>query len=185
MTTATERKIPPVLLENREIIFRNFSGLEGRFNNAGNRNFCVKLSDAEAERMLADGWNVKWLQPREEGDNPQAYLKIRVKYSDNPKAKPPRVILITKRGKTPLDESMINILDWAEITNVDLIFRGWAHGLVHGRDDMLAAYVNSIYVTIREDALEQKYADVPDSAQNSIAVHDENVIDEEKPPWEG
>ena len=168
-------KLQPIVLEDCRIIFRNFSGEEGRFNAKGNRNFNVLLDDDVAEAMLKDGWNVKYLQPREEGDLPQARLEVSVKYG---KGAPPRVILITSRGKTPLDESMINILDWAEIEHVDMIVRPYEWE-VSGKTGV-KAYLKSIYVTIREDELEKKYIDVPDSAASVITVHDDN----EKAPWE-
>jgi hypothetical protein len=168
----TRPRLQPVVLENRRIMFRNFSGEEGRFNAKGDRNFNVLLEDAEAEAMAADGWNVKWLQPREEGDLPQPRLEVSVKFGKIP----PRIILITSRGKTPLDESMINILDWAEIESVDMIIRPYEWE-VNGRSGV-KAYLKSIYVTIREDELELKYSDVPDSAVSSIPVSDEPG-----PPW--
>ena len=164
---AEERQLQPVVLEGRRILFRNFSGEEGRFNARGQRNFNVLLEDEEAEAMLADGWNVKYLQPREEGDKPQARLEVSVHFGRNP----PRIILITSRGKTPLDESMVSLLDWADIENVDMIVRPYEWE-VNGRRGV-KAYLKSIYVTIREDALELKYLDVPDSAAVAIMQHDE------------
>lgn len=165
-------RLQPVVLENCRIIFRNFSGEEGRFNNKGDRNFNVLLDDETAEAMLADGWKIKYLQPREEGDQPQARLEVAVKFGKVP----PRIILITSRGKTPLDESMVNILDWAEIETVDMIVRPYEWE-VNGKTGV-KAYLKSIYVTIREDELEKKYLDVPDSGQTAIVEQGEN------PPWE-
>lgn len=179
MTAPTRQRVPEVVIENCRILFRNFSGAEGKYNKAGDRNFCVLIDPETADAMSADGWYIRELQAREEGDLPQPYLKVKVKYGG--KGQPPRVILITSRGKTPLDESMVNILDWAEITNVDLIVRPY-HYDVSGRQG-ISAYLKAIYVTIREDELEQKYADtpeVPDSAQSSIKVHE----GEDKPPWD-
>ena len=160
-------KLQPVVLEEHRILFRNFSGEEGRFNAKGQRNFNVLLDPEEAEAMLKDGWNVKYLQPREEGDLPQARLEVSVHFGRNP----PRIILITSRGKTPLDESMVSLLDWAEIVNVDMIVRPYEWE-VSGRTGV-KAYLKSIYVTIREDELEKKYYDVPDSASAAIMGHDE------------
>lgn len=150
--------LQPVVLQDRRILFRNFSGEEGRFNAKGQRNFNVLLENEEAEAMLDDGWNVKYLQPREEGDLPQPRLEVSVHFGKNP----PRVVLITSKGKTPLDESMISLLDWAEIELVDMIIRPYEWE-VNGRAGV-KAYLKSIYVTIREDELEKKYLDVPDSA---------------------
>jgi hypothetical protein len=164
---AKERSLGPVVLEGRRILFRNFSGEEGRFNAKGARNFNVLLEHEEAELMLKDGWNVKYLQPREEGDEPQPRLEVSVKFGKNP----PRIILITSRGKTPLDESMVSLLDWADIENVDMIVRPYEWE-VSGRTGV-KAYLKSIYVTIREDELELKYLDVPDSASAAIMSHNE------------
>ena len=162
-----QQRLQPVVLEECRILFRNFSGEEGRFNAKGQRNFNVLLDDKTAEAMLEDGWNVKYLQPREEGDPPQPRLEVSVHFGKNP----PRIILITSKGKTPLDESMVSLLDWAEIENVDMIIRPY-HWDVNGRQG-IKAYLKSIYVTIREDELEKKYLDVPDSAAAAIMVHDE------------
>jgi hypothetical protein len=164
---AKSRNLGTIVLEGRRILFRNFTGEEGRFNAKGQRNFNVLLEDEEAKAMLADGWNVKYLQPREEGDEPQPRLEVSVRFGKNP----PRIILITSRGKTPLDESMVSLLDWAEIENVDMIIRPYEWE-VSGRTGV-KAYLKSLYVTVREDALELKYIDVPDSAAAAIMRHDE------------
>lgn len=153
-----------MILEGVRIIFRNFSGAEGRFNAKGKRNFNVLIDDETAEAMLKDGWNIKYLMPREEGDEPQARLEVAVHYGGS--GAPPRVIMITSRGKTYLDESMVPILDWAEIENVDMIIRPYEWE-VNGKSG-IKAYLKAIYVTIREDALEMKYLDVPDSAASAL-----------------
>jgi hypothetical protein len=57
-----------VLMEGVRIIFRNFAGKEGQYNREGDRNFGVILPDDVAQQMLEDGWNVKYLKPREDDD---------------------------------------------------------------------------------------------------------------------
>ena len=113
-----------VLMEGVRIIFRNFAGKEGQYNREGDRNFAVLLDDTVANAMAEDEWNIKWLRPRseEEGDTPQAYLPISVNF----KGRPPRIVLITSRGRTNLDESQVETLDWVDILNVDLIVRPYA-----------------------------------------------------------
>lgn len=172
-------RLQPVLLEGRRILFRNFSGEEGRFNAKGNRNFNVLLEPEEAESMAKDGWNIKYLQPREEEEDPtpQARLEVTVKWpKPGSKARPPRVILITAKGKTKLEEDMVSLLDWADIENVDMIVR--AYEWTVNEKSGVKAYLNSIYVTIREDKLERKYMDVPDSAAGSIITSTPDEPDE-------
>src|SRR4051812_5890794 len=104
-------------MEGVRIIFRNFAGKEGQYNREGDRNFAVLLDAKVAADMAADEWNIKWLKPRddEEGSEEQAYLPISVNF----KGRPPRIVLITSRGRTHLDESQIEMLDWVDILNVD------------------------------------------------------------------
>lgn len=145
-----------VMIEGARIVFRNFSGKEGPYNREGDRNFAVLLAPELAEAMKEDGWNVKYLKPREEEDEPQAYVSVSVGY--NNKARPPLVVMITSRGRTNLDESTIEMLDWADIRNVDLIIRPYFYSV--RETSGVKAYLQSIYVTIEEDALALKYSDV-------------------------
>lgn len=140
-----------VLMEGVRIIFRNFAGKEGQYNREGDRNFAVVLDDKTAEAMLADGWNVKTLAQREEDDSETPYLPVSVNF----KGRPPRITMVTSRGRTTLDEGQVEMLDWADITNVDLIVRPYAWD-VSGRTG-IKAYLQTMYVTIEEDALERKY----------------------------
>jgi hypothetical protein len=146
-----------VLMEGVRIIFRNFTGREDQYNREGSRNFAVLLDDEVANAMAADDWSVKWLKPRneEEGDTPQAYLPIALKYD---KGRPPRVVLITSRGRTNLDEGQVEMLDWVDILNVDLIISPY-HWSVNGKTGT-KAYLQSLYVTIEEDPLEIKYREI-------------------------
>lgn len=145
-----------VIMEGVRIVFRNFAGKEGQYNREGDRNFAVLLDDTVANSMAEDGWNVKWLRPREEDEDesPQAYLQVSVSY----KGRPPRIVLITSRGRSNLDENSIEMLDWADIKNVDLIVRPYEWTV--NQKSGIKAYLQSIYVTIEEDPLEMKYAEL-------------------------
>lgn len=157
------------LLENCRILFRNFSGRKTEMNDEGKRNFCVVLTEDQAEEMSRDGWNVKLLRPRNEDDLPAPYIKVKVNFAGFPK---PTLVLISSKGRTPLSEDLAQLLDYADIANVDLIIRPF-HYDYRGRKGR-TAYLKSIYVTIREDALERKYSDLPlapmDGAANPHAI---------------
>ena len=140
------------MIEDAQIIFRNFTGKEGMYNRAGDRNFAVVLTPEIAEQMLADGWNVKVLEPREDGDEPTAYLTVAVNF----KNWPPRVVMMTSRARTSLDEDTVEVLDWTSIEKADLIVRAYEWSV--GDKSGVKAYLKSLFVTIEEDALERKYA---------------------------
>ena len=144
------------MVEDAQLIFKNFAGKEDKYNRAGDRNFSVILSSEVAVQMEKDGWNVKWLKPREEDDEPTPYIAVAVNF----KNRPPRIVMLTSTSRTPVSEDMVEALDYADIAMVDLIARGYEWD-VNGKRG-IKAYLQSMFVTIEEDALEQKYSSVLD-----------------------
>lgn len=155
--------------EGAKITFKNFSGKPGQYNAEGSRNFALLLDPEDGKNLQELGWNIRWLTPREEGDDPQASLNVQVEFR---KGRPPKVVQITSRGKTILDESSIHVLDWADIESCDITVRPYNWSMKDGRSGT-KAYLDVLYVTIKEDAFESKYYDVPDSA--IFAMSDENA----------
>ena len=139
------------MIEDARLIFKNFSGEESKFNRAGNKNFCVILDHDMAEDLVAEGWNIKYLRPREDGEEPTPYLQVTVAYGNIP----PKVIMIAGRNKTPLDNVSIGTLDYAEIANVDLVIRPY-NWEVNGKQG-IKAYLKTMYVEIEQDAFASKY----------------------------
>lgn len=144
-----------ILLENVRIVLRNFAGKEGMYNSEGERGFAVLLDEDLATAMTNDGWNVKMFKPGEDGER-QAFLPVKVFFG----LYPPRINMISGRGRTPLHESEIEILDWVDIRTVDIVIRpnNWS---VNGKTGK-KAYLKTLYVTIEEDPLDAKYAEVDD-----------------------
>jgi len=140
------------MVEDARLVFRNFSGKEGQYNREGDRNFSVILNDEVAKMMLKDGWNVKYLASRDEGDPDTPYIQVAVSY----KNRPPHVVMITSTARTNLSEESVSVLDWADIQTCDLIARAYEWD-VNGKTG-IKAYLQSMFITIEEDALERKYA---------------------------
>lgn len=145
-----------VIMEGVTIVNRNFSGKEGQYNREGDRNFNVLLDPKIAEQMAKDGWNIKEFKIREEGDEPQAFLGVTVSF----KGRPPQIYMITSRGRNLIDEGMVEMLDSVDIKNVDMIIRPY-EWLVNGKTG-IKAYLQSLYVTIEENYLDLKYAELED-----------------------
>jgi hypothetical protein len=64
--------------------------------------------------------------------------------------------MITSSSRVTLDEASVEVLDWADIKVADLIARGYEWS-VNGKTGV-KAYLQSLFITIEEDALEKKYA---------------------------
>ena len=153
----------PVTFENIRLMYRNFSGVKGMYHPEGYRHFSILVEDEKlAKEMEDEGWNIRWPKPLEDGTPRIPLLEVRVLFNWKP---PPRVIMISSRGKTTLSEDIVNLLDWADIVHADVVLRPrfWVDERDGGKRK-IKAYLKTGYFTIREDELEMKYIDVPESA---------------------
>lgn len=168
---APKQKVSNISIESAEIGFRNFSGKEGQYNPPGNRNFAVFLETDLAETLEKDGWNVRWLDPKDEGEPRQPILSVKLGFTGYA---PPSVTLISNDQQTQLDEGSVSLLDWADIDNVDLVIRPY-HYDVNGRQG-IKAYLRAMYVTIVPDVFAEKYQAAPDSGQSCTMQEDGTCI---------
>lgn len=150
------RSYKKVTIEDARIMFKNFAGAQTKFNPAGARNFCVVIPEEHVDAISEMGYNIKYMQPRDEGDIPTPYIKVNVSY----RFEPPHIeTIIGGRKRQVLGEEDISMLDWADISFVDLSFTGsdWE---VRGETGT-SAYLDSLYAHIEEDELRSKYSDIP------------------------
>lgn len=152
-----------IVMENARLIFRNFEGREEKYNRKGDRNFGLIIEDPEVAQQLAeDGWNIKELTPKNNDDyddTPEIiyWLPVTVRFDNVP----PKVMLVTRRKKTRLNEDNINTIDYANIAKVDLTVTPYDWE-VNGKSGT-KAYLQTMYVTINEDEFADKYADLEEA----------------------
>ena len=153
---------PNKTLEDVTIAFRNFAGKEAMYNQAGDRNFAIFLDEETARMLESEGWNVKRLKEREEGEVPQAYVQVSVSY----KTRPPKIMMVTSRGKTYLGEDEVDMLDWVDIEQVDVTLNPY-EWVVNGKTGV-KAYLKTMVIVIEEDYLEMKWDAIIEDRQKAI-----------------
>jgi hypothetical protein len=162
----TDHPSKQMVVEDARITFRNFTGRPGLYNSEGDRNFSLLLDKELALQMKADGWRVKQLKPRGEDEEGDYHIKVTVKYDGKA---PPRCVMRTSKNKTELGPDEVTLLDSADIKTVDLIINGWWSDMAGGG---YGAFLKTIYVTINEDALELKYADMEPLEESDTIAND-------------
>lgn len=152
-------------IENAQILFRNLEGRKTTFNpDGGKRDFVLVLDEELAERLSADGWNVKRLRAREEGDPETPFIRVSLSY----KNRPPRVILISRKGRNTLPEDLVGMADFVDIDSVDLTINPYRWE-VNGQRGV-KAYLSVMYIVLKESPLDLKYADVLEIGGEPLAL---------------
>ena len=148
------KNIENIKIENARIVFRNLSGKPDKFNpQGGKRSFSVVIEDPKfANELKKEGWNIKQFNPSPDSDEePAHFISVKVSYNNIP----PHIYLCTSKNKTLLNEDTVGQLDYAEISNVDIVITPYQYEM-SGRSG-ISAYVKTMYVTVVEDEFASKY----------------------------
>mgnify|MGYP001771288058 FL=1 len=148
------KNIENIKIENARIVFRNLSGKPDKFNpQGGKRSFSVVIEDPEfANELKREGWNIKQFNQSPDSDEePAHFISVKVSYNNIP----PHIYLCTSKNKTLLNEDTVGQLDYAEISNVDIVITPYQYEM-NGRSG-ISAYVKTMYVTVVEDEFASKY----------------------------
>lgn len=153
-----KKRLSELKIAGAKIFSKNFAGHERKnkagviVNREGERNFCLAIPEDMVETLQEEGWNVKFLEPKDPDDSPLAFIKVKIKYGDFP----PKIYEIVGRKKTLLNADTVCNIDYAEIENIDLIINPYEYDspvIGHG----VTAYLKYMYVTIYEDEFASKY----------------------------
>ena len=140
-------------IEDARIVFRNFAGAADKYNREGDRNFAVVIPDQEiANELIAEGWNVRIRDPRDDYDEPFMFLPVKIKFN----SRGPGAYVKSGDSVTRLNEDTIGMLDEIDIESVDMDLRpfDWEVNGKTGR----SAYLQNINVRQNIDRFGAMYA---------------------------
>lgn len=163
MSENVRKNIEPLILKDMSIPYntdrwtpRNFRGMAiGEYNREGDRNFCIFLptDQVDVEQLIADGWNIKRSESRNDPQAEPTYLlRIKVKYhpEDSDLARlNPKILVVTSKGEMMMDESNVGDLDKAQIVKANMTIRGrWSESRTYTG---VTAYLSKLVVRVFED----------------------------------
>ena len=149
-----KNNIENIKIENARIVFRNLSGKPDKYNpRGGKRSFSVVIEDPEfANELKREGWNIKQFNQSPDSDEePAHFISVKVSYNNIP----PHIYLCTSKNKTLLNEDTVGQLDYADISNVDIVITPYQYEM--NGESGISAYVKTMYVTVVEDEFASKY----------------------------
>ena len=157
-----------VELEDCVIVSKNFSGATVKhngkiMNNEGVRNFLLLLPPDIAQELEERSWRVKYFAPKEEGDEPQAFMKVNVSYRQTP----PVVHYISDGVDTHLGENRVHMLDDVNIEMLDMRLSAFSR-----QDDdgvwRKSAFLDELWATVTPDRFAAKYANLRSSEDAAL-----------------
>lgn len=147
-----------IIFEGAEILFgsfRNFSGEKRKYNDAGKRNFNVKIDPEDISFLIEQGVNVKYFKSDlddDEQDEMPGFIKVNVNYEG--RKSPEIFVRYGEKGKfVELTESTVSKLDSAVFDNVDMILNPYRRD----EESSTSLYLNKGYFTLHVDPLAAKY----------------------------
>lgn len=148
-------RLDNIVLSDTRIFFRNFSGNVSQYNRTGAKTFACELPVEFAERLKADGVNVKYSKDADGfPDLERPFISVKVRYD----IKPPKIFLVEGNTKTLLSEDTVGVLDSADIVRADLVITPVYYD-VNGNTGF-SNYLKTAYITIEADEFAARYGDL-------------------------
>ena len=141
-------------LENRDIIYRNFTGrVDRQYNPMGRRLFTIVLDPMSAQVFQRKGYNVKVAPPKDDGEEPTYTLKVGVRFDLN--FAKPRIGQFKRGRKVPVDEGNIANFDNATFEEVNLVVRPYTYIDRSTGKDKISAQVDEMSAYLASGVLEE------------------------------
>lgn len=154
------------------IAYHNFSGRPTDWKpEGGERTVTFVIPDDIAQNLINDGWNIRLQMPKDNERDPRYLLDCKIKYrTRNGTPRDPKIFIIRDDGYIHVTEDMVDTLDRADIVHVDAVIGPffWEFG---GRSGITAC-VNSMYLMVKENPIDEKYRKMIEEMNNSILPTD-------------
>ncbi len=145
-----------LVFEDAQMIFRDFSGRESKYNRDRKRSFAIVIDDEQvADDLIQLGWNVKELKRRDEDEPMRWRLSVRL---DMTKARPPKVMRVTRHSQVQLSTNEeIETLDGDDILDISAVVRPYRYEDRDTGEMRNSAWLKELWVRVDDNIFADKY----------------------------
>lgn len=159
-------RIPDINITEGKIAYSNFSGSPTQYNpEGGKRSVTFVIPDDIADELINEGWPVR---KQEFDDGTSRYLldAAFLFRTRNGQPRDPKIFIVRDNRLIHVTEDTADALDRADIVSVDAVIAAsyWEYA---GRSG-IKAYINSMYLTIKENPIDEKYRKMMEEAEAGI-----------------
>lgn len=160
-------RIDDINIENGAIAYSNFSGRPTQYKPEGGvRTVTFIIPEESVDALTAAGWKIR--KQVFEDESYRYLLEAKFTFRNrNGQPRDPKIFIIKNGKPVHVTEDTVDTLDRVDILSVDAVI-----GPVHwewGGKEGITAYINSMYLNIKENPIDEKYRkmleemeDVPD-----------------------
>lgn len=151
-----------IAVKRASLMWTNFEGAPTRYNpSGGRRTFNLVLTPDVATTLADRGWNVKYREPRDEGDEPLIFTEVIVNLEST---RPPMIHICTefggKKNRMLADEDTVNTLDRKRYSSIDVVVHPYEHGRDVSSGTTIKGYLRSMNMVVEnDDYFASDYAD--------------------------
>ena len=159
-------RIPDINITEGKIAYSNFSGSPTQYNpEGGARSVTYVIPDGIADGLIKEGWKIR----KQEFDDGTSRYLLDASFlfrTRNGQPRDPKIYIVRDNRLIHVTEDTADALDRADIVSVDAVIAA-SHWEYAGRSG-IKAYVNSMYLTIKENPIDEKYRKMMEEAEAEV-----------------
>lgn len=166
-------RVNDINITDGEIAYSNFAGRPTTYRPEGGvRTVTFVIPNDLAQQLIVDGWNIREQTFVNDPEREPRYL-LEASFTFRTRTgqpRDPKIFIVRPDSLVHVTEETADALDRADIIKVDAVLAPyyWEHGNRKG----IRAYVNSLYITIKENPIDEKYRKYIEQMNESILPTD-------------
>ena len=148
-------RVNDINITEGQIAYSNFAGRPTPYKPEGGvRTVTFVMPENIVDDLMRDGWKVR-KQEFEDGSYRYLLEATFLFRTREGKLRDPKIFIVKKDGFIHVTEEIADTLDHAEIVSADAVIGAYYYD--YAGKQGIKAYINSLYLTIKENPIDEKY----------------------------